>query len=65
MSERDGKLVAADKSTIATKPLLDAIVVEGAQSDGCLPDPTYTNESDRCEAVYEANDLLDQLIPPK
>ena len=56
---RSGELVAADESTVFTKPLLDAIVVEDGQGDRCLPDSTHTNESDRCEGLSKTDDPLD------
>ena len=58
MSTRGGKFVAADESTVVAKPFLDPIVVEDSQSDGCLANPTGTNESYGCEVLSQTNDLL-------
>ena len=59
------ELVATDEPTVIAKPFLDAIVVEDGQSDGRLPDPTYTEESDGCQAVHETDDLFDQFVASK
>ena len=60
---RWGELVATDEPTIVSKSFLDAIVVEDGQSNGCFPDPSWTDESDCSEVFCEANDLLDHLVP--
>ena len=65
MSARGRELVATDESTIASKPCLDAIMVEDGQSDGCFPDPPWTDESDWSEVFSEANDFLDQVVASK
>ena len=57
-----GELVASNKATVFTKPLLDAMVVEDCQGDGCLSDSSSTDESDGREAVGEMNNPLDQLV---
>ena len=62
MSARGGKLVATYKSTIISEPLLDAIVMEDGQGNGCFPDPPWTDESDRGEIFYEVDGELDQVI---
>ena len=62
MGARSGELVAADESTVAAKSLFDAIVVEGNQSDGRLPDPASTDESDGCKVLRQANYLIYQLV---
>ena len=62
MSEGRGELVAADESTIVSETLLDAIVVEDGQSDGCFPDSPRTNESERSDAFRKVNNLLYQLV---
>ena len=54
-------MVATNESAVRTESLLDAIVIEDGQDDGCLSDPTGTNESDGCEAFGQAKDLADQL----
>ena len=65
MRERGGELVTTDEPAVDSEPLLDAIVVEGSQSDGCFPDAPCTNESDWSEGFGEVGDLLDQLIASK
>jgi len=62
---RSGELVATDESAMITKPFPDAIVMEDSQGDGCFPDSTCTNESDRCTVFSESNDPLDQLVASK
>ena len=59
------ELVATDEPTVVAKPFLDAIVVEDGQSDGCLPYPTCTEESDGCKVVHEIDNLLDQFVASK
>jgi hypothetical protein len=46
MSTGTGELVTTNESTVVTESFSDAIVMEDGQSDGCLPDPAGTNESD-------------------
>jgi hypothetical protein len=65
MSARSWELVATNEPAVVAKSLLDAIVVEDSQSDGRLPDPPWTDESDGCEVLCEANNLLDQLVASK
>ena len=65
MTARGGELVATDKPTVVSEPFLDAIMVEDRESDGCFPDPAWTDESDRSNVFSEADDLLDQVIPPE
>ena len=62
MSAGGGKLVATDKPTIGSEPFLDAIVVEGSQSDGRFADPPCTDQSDGSEMFREINELLDQIL---
>ena len=62
MSARCGELVATDKPTVFSELFLDAVVVEDSQSDGCFPDPPWTNESDWTEGFGDTDDLLDQLV---
>ena len=62
MSTRSRELIATDEPAVLAEPLLDAVVVEYSQSDGCLPDPPGTYESDGYEGFGETNDLLDQLV---
>jgi hypothetical protein len=62
MSTRSWELVATNEPAVLAEPLLDAIVVEDSQSNGCLPDSPWTDESDGCKFFDEANDLLDQFF---
>jgi len=65
MDRRRWELIASDEPTILAKPLLDAIVMEDFQSDGCLANPASTDESNRNQVVCQIDDLLDQLVTPK
>jgi len=65
MSEGHGELVATDEPAVIPKPLLNAIVVEDGQSDGCLANPAGINEGERSEVFCQTNDLLDQLVTSK
>ena len=62
MGEGGRELVASDEPTIVTETLLDAVVVEDCESDGCLADPSWTDESNRGEVFSETNNLLNQII---
>ena len=62
MSAGRGELVATDESTVVSKPLLDAVVVEDGQSNGGFPDPSWTDESDWSKAFREVDDLLNQFV---
>jgi hypothetical protein len=62
MSTRGWELVTTNEPPVLAKTFLDAIVVEGSQSNGSLPDPACTDESDGCQAVGETDDPLDQLV---
>ena len=55
------ELIATDESTLVTKMLLDAIVMEDDESDGSFSDSPWTDESDRSEVFSEIDDLFDQL----
>ena len=59
MSKGRWKLVTADKSSVGTKPDLDAIVVEDLERDRCFPNSACTDESDRFKVFSVANDRLD------
>ena len=61
MSARSGELIAADKSTVISKPLLDAIVVEDSEGDRGLSNPTCANEGSGFKLFGMTNDLLDEL----
>ena len=58
MGARWGELVTTDKPTVVSEPFLDAIVVEDSQSDGCFPNPSWTNEGDWTEGFGDTDDLL-------
>ena len=62
MGPRCGELVAADKTTVISKPFLEAIVEEDGQGNGRLPDPPWTDESNWGEVFCEADDLLDHFV---
>jgi len=62
MNTRGRELVAANESTVMTKPLLDPVVVENGQGDGGLADSTSTDESDWNKLLGEIDYLLDQLV---
>ena len=59
MRARRGELVTTDEPAVISEPFLDSIVVEDGQGDGCFPNPSWTDESDRSKVFCEANDLLD------
>ena len=59
------ELIAANESTVMTKPLLDSIVVENCQGDRRLADSASTNESDWNKVLNEIDHLLDQLVASK
>lgn len=65
MGERGGEAVTTDESAVVAKPLLDAMVVEDGQGDGCLPDPTSTDESKWGEVFCKVDDLVDQIVTPE
>ena len=62
MSARGGELVATDKTTVDSKPFLDAIVVEDCEGDGRFPNPPCADESDWSEIFCELDDLFDQVL---
>ena len=65
MDAGGGELIAADESTLVTKTLLGAIVMEDGESDGGFSDSPWTDESDWSEIFSEINDLFDQLVTSK
>ena len=65
MSARGGELVATDEPAVVTKPLFDAIIVEGGQSDGRLANSASTDQSDWGDVFCETNDLFDQVVTSK
>ena len=65
MKGQGGELVATDKPTVVTKPLLDAVVVKDGQSNRRLADPAGTDESNWSKIFCKADDPLDQLVAPK
>jgi hypothetical protein len=62
IGERGGERVATDETTIVTKSLLDAVVVEDSEGDGGLADSAGADESDGSEAFCKTNDLLDPFV---
>ena len=65
MVARGGELIATNEPAIVSKPPLDAIVVEDGKSDRCLPDPSWTDESEWGEVLGEVDDLLNQIVASK
>ena len=61
MSTGGGESVATGKTTAFTKPLFDAVMMEGGQSDERLSNTAGTNENNRCEVFGQVNDPLSQL----
>ena len=55
-------MIATDESTVAAKPVFNAIVVEDGESDRCFPDPTWTDESNWNEMLRVTDDLPNQLV---
>ena len=55
-------MITADESTVVAKPLLDPVVMENGQGNGCLPDSSSTNESDRNEILSEIDYCLDKFV---
>ena len=53
------ELIATKESPVLAKTLFDPIVMEGSQGDGCLSNPSGTNQSDRREALRKVDNLLD------
>ena len=58
-------MIATNEPAIVSKPLLDAIVVEDSEGDGCLPDPSWADESEWSEVLSEVDDLLNQIVASK
>jgi len=65
MRARGREFVAANESTVVTKPLLDPVVVENGQGDRSLADSASTDEGDWGEVLSEIDYLLDQLVASK
>ena len=65
MSARGWKLIASYESPILAKLLYDPIVVEDRESNGCLPDPPWADESDGLKVFSEFDDLFNQLVTPE
>ena len=59
MSARCRELITTDKVAVIAKPVLDAIVVENSEGDGCFPNAPCTDESDGFEVFSKIDDLLD------
>jgi len=59
---RSRELIATDEPAVVAKQLLDTIIMEDGQSDGGLPDPSCTDESDGPKVFGKADDRFDQLV---
>jgi hypothetical protein len=59
------ELITSNEPTVFAKSLLYVVVVKNGQSDGCLPNSTCANESDRYETVRKLNDFFNQFIASK
>jgi hypothetical protein len=62
---RRRETITTDETTVITKPVLDAVVVENREGDRRFPDPTRSYESNRFEVPGKANDFLDEFLPPE
>ena len=62
MCARSRELITTDESTVITKPVLDAIVVEDGESDRGFSNTPCANESNGFEVLCETNDLLDEVV---
>ena len=51
-------MIASDESSILAKSFFDPVVVEDGEGNGCLPDPTCADKSDRFKAFNESDDLF-------
>ena len=60
--ERGREFVAADGSTLVTKPSFDAVIVKDGWSDGRLSNPASTGQSNWGETFCESEDLLYQHV---
>ena len=65
MNTRSGELAATDKLAVDPKLLLDVAMMEDSGSDGGFPNPTSTNESNLCQVLSPANNLMDQFVVPE
>ena len=54
-----------DEPAVFSKLLLDLVIVEEGQGNGCLANSTSTNESNGCEVFGKADNLLDEIITSK
>jgi hypothetical protein len=55
------ELITSNEPTVFAKSLLYVVVVENGQSDGCLPNSTCADESDRYETVRKLNDFFQSV----
>ena len=62
MSARYRELITTDKAAVVAKPVLDAIVVENSEGDGCFSDAPCTDESDGFKVFSKIDNLLDQFV---
>ena len=65
MNTGSRELVTTNKSTVVAKPVLDPIVVEDSEGNGCFPDSPCTDESDGFKVFSESGDFLNQFVAPK
>ena len=59
MNARCRELITTDKPAVIAKPVLDTVVVENSEGDGCFPDAPCTNESEGFEVFSKIDDPLD------
>ena len=56
---RSRELIATDESPVIAKFVLDAIMVENSERDGCFPNPPRTDESNGFQVFSKSDNLLD------
>ena len=62
MDTRCRELIATNEPAVIAKPVLDPIMVEDSEGNGCLPNPPCADESDGFKVFSESNDLLNQFV---
>ena len=65
MDTRSRELIATNEPAVIAKPVLDAIMVEDSEGNGCLPNAPCADESDGFEVFSESDDLFDQFVASK
>lgn len=48
-----GESITTNEPRVVTEPLLNAIIVEDSQDDGCIADSTSADQSDRVQAFRQ------------